>query len=58
MQLAAYDSGLGMDGARCANVYLNEVGEVKIFEYTNLELGEAYDCFFHLLRFYRIKNKI
>lgn len=58
MQLAAYRVGLGMPMARCANVYFNEQGGVKIIEHSQDDLNDAYDCFQYLLAFYRKKNKI
>lgn len=58
MQLAAYRVGLGMPEARCANVYFNEQGDVKLIEHSAEDLSDAYDCFQYLLAFYRRKNKI
>lgn len=58
MQLAAYREGLGMPVARCANVYFNEQGDVKLVEHSESDLAEAYECFQYLLAFYRKKNKI
>lgn len=58
MQLAAYRVGLGMPNARCANVYFNEQGDVKLVEHSESDLFDAYECFQYLLAFYRKKNKI
>ena len=58
MQLAAYREGLGMPAARCANVYFNEQGDVKLVEHSESDLAEAYECFQYLLSYYRCKNKI
>lgn len=58
MQLSAYRVGLGMPMARCANVYFNEKGDVKLIEHSQEALQEAFECFQHLLAFYRKKNNI
>lgn len=58
MQLAAYRVLLGVPRARCANVFLNEKGDVKIIEHDQDDLKSAYECFQCLLQFYRIKNSI
>ncbi|CAB4121796.1 hypothetical protein UFOVP20_8 [uncultured Caudovirales phage] len=58
MQLAAYREGLSMPAARCANVYFNEQGDVKLVEHSESDLAEAYECFQYLLSYYRKKNKI
>ena len=58
MQLAAYRVLLGVPRARCANVFLNEKGDVKIIEHDQDDLKSAYECFKCLLQFYRIKNSI
>jgi len=58
MQLAAYRNGLCLYGARCANVFVNEQGDVKIIEHSEEDLSRAMICFNHLLAFYRIKNKL
>jgi len=58
LQLAAYREGLGMPAARCANVYFNEQGDVKLIEHSENDLAEAYECFQYLLSYYRCKNKI
>lgn len=58
MQLAAYRVGLGKPLARCANVFFNEDGDVKIIEHSNDDLNDAYECFGLLLAFYKKRNKI
>jgi DNA polymerase-3 subunit alpha len=58
MQLAAYREGLQMPVARCANVYFNEQGDVKLVEHSETELAESYECFQYLLAFYKKKNRI
>ena len=58
MQLAAYRHLLGVPNARCANVFLNERGDVKIIEHDQEDLADAYECFKCLLKFYQIKNNI
>ena len=58
MQLAAYREGLGMPEARCANVFFNEAGDVKLIEHKPDDLADAWGCFKHLLSFYKLKSKI
>jgi hypothetical protein len=58
MQLAAYRMGLGMREARCANVFFNEQGDVKLIEHKPDDLIDAWGCFLHLLSFYKIKNNL
>jgi len=58
MQLAAYRQGLGMSSARCANVYFNEQGDVKLVEHSEKDLSNAWACFQYLLMFYKTKNNI
>lgn len=58
MQLAAYREGLGMPGARCANVFFNAEGEVKVIEHSQDDLSAAWLCFQYLLMFYKTKNNI
>jgi len=58
MQLAAYRKGLGMPEARCANVFFNEQGDVKLIEHKPDDLEDAWSCFLHLLTFYKLKNKL
>lgn len=58
MQLAAYRVGLGMPMARCANVYFNEQGDVKLIEHSADDLDDAFSCFQCLLQFYKIKNNL
>lgn len=58
MQLAAYSIGLDMGDARCANVFVNEQGDVKIIEHSQKDLEDAWMCFECLLMFYKIKNNL
>lgn len=59
MQAAAYREGLGMPNANCAIVYVNALtDQVKLIEIAQPDLQKGWDCFVHLLEFYRIKNKL
>ena len=58
MQLAAYRVGLGKPTARCANVYFTLDGPVKLIEHSEADLAQAWDCFQHLLAFYKRKNNL
>jgi hypothetical protein len=61
MQLAAYCVGLGYDlkDCRAAIVFVNGItGDVKLCEIESENLQNAWDCFKHLLLFYKIKNNI
>jgi hypothetical protein len=58
MQLAAYRQGFSMPKARCANVFFNEQGDVKLIEHKPDDLIDAWGCFLHLLSFYKIKNNL
>ena len=59
MQLAAYRSGFGMPSARCAIVYVNATqNKAKIVEIPDADLRIGWDCFSHLLSFYRAKNRL
>jgi hypothetical protein len=59
MQLAAYRSGFGMPSARCAIVYVNAAqNKAKIVEIPDADLRIGWDCFSHLLSFYRAKNRL
>lgn len=59
MQLAAYRSGFGMASARCAIVYVNATqNKAKIVEIPDADLRIGWDCFSHLLSFYRAKNRL
>lgn len=53
MQLAAYRIGLNMSKARCANVFFTEQGDVKIIEHSEDDLQLAFDCFDHLLQYFK-----
>lgn len=51
MQLAAYRVGLGLDNARCANVFIClEDGAVEFHEWDNAELDKQFANFADLLR--------
>jgi hypothetical protein len=61
MQLAAYCVGLGykIEECRAAIVFVNgTTNEVKLCEIPSDSLKSAWECFTHLLAFYRIKNNI
>lgn len=58
MQLAAYRVGLALPHARCANIFVSRSvpGLCVIKEWTPEELDEAWEMYYHLLRFWQIKN--
>jgi hypothetical protein len=58
MQLAAYRVGLGMPGARCANVFVsrNVPGLVVIKEWEEEEIARGWKMFSSLLNFWQVKN--
>jgi hypothetical protein len=61
MQLAAYCVGLGykIEECRAAIVFVNgTTNEVKLCEIPPDSLKSAWECFTHLLAFYRLKNNI
>ena len=59
MQLAAYRQGFEMPNARCAIVYVNALqNKAKLVEIPDADLRIGWDCFTHLLAFYRAKNKL
>jgi len=59
MQLAAYRMGFEMPKARCAIVYVNALqNKAKLLEIPEDDLRIGWDCFSHLLSFYRVKNKL
>jgi hypothetical protein len=61
MQLAAYCVGLGykLEECRAAIVFVNgTTNEVKLCEIPPDSLKSAWECFTHLLAFYRLKNNI
>mgnify|MGYP003345752673 FL=1 len=59
MQLAAYRMGLDMPTARCAIIFVNgNTNQVKLCEIGSADLENAWECFNHLLSFYRLKNKL
>ena len=59
MQLSAYRVGLGMPGARCANVFVSRSvpGLVKVVEWSQENLDRGWQMFFHLLFFWKLKHK-
>lgn len=61
MQLAAYCVGMGykIEDCRAAIVFVNgTTNEVKLCEIPQANLKLAWECFTHLLAFYRLKNNI
>ena len=59
MQLSAYRQGFEMPKARCAIVYVNALqNKAKLVEIPDDDLRIGWDCFTHLLAFYRAKNKL
>ena len=58
MQLAAYRVGLALPKARCANIFVSRSvpGLCVIKEWTAEELDEAWEMYYHLLRFWQIKH--
>jgi len=59
MQLAAYRHGFEMPKARCAIVYVNaNENKAKLLEIPDDDLRIGWECFSHLLAFYRAKNKL
>ena len=59
MQLAAYRQGFEMPNARCAIVYVNALqNKAKLIEIPEDDLRIGWECFTHLLAFYRAKNKL
>jgi len=59
MQLSAYRMGFEMPKARCAIVYVNALqNKAKLVEIPEDDLRIGWECFTHLLAFYRAKNKL
>ena len=59
MQLSAYRQGFEMPKARCAIVYVNALqNKAKLVEIPEDDLRIGWECFTHLLAFYRAKNKL
>ena len=57
LQLAAYRQGLGIPNARCAIVFVNGTSnEVKLIEVEEEELQRGWECYWHLLKVYQLKN--
>lgn len=59
MQLAAYREGLQMPSAQCAIVYVSVTtpGLCRLIEIPEEELSRGWECFVHLLGFWKAKNK-
>lgn len=59
MQLSAYRVGLGMPGARCANVFVSRSvpGLVKVVEWSQEDLNRGWQMFCSLLKFWQLKNQ-
>ena len=59
MQLAAYRHGLGVPHARCANVFASRThpGLIKVVEWSEEDLVNAWEMFQCLLRYWKLKNK-
>lgn len=58
MQLAAYRVGLGMQSARCANVFVSRSapGLVKIIEWRPEDMVRGWKMFVRLLEFWQLKH--
>lgn len=58
MQLAAYRHGLGIENARCANVFasVTHPGLIKVVEWTQEDLSKGWEMFQCLLQFWKLKN--
>jgi hypothetical protein len=58
MQLAAYREGLGIEKARCANIFVSSThpGLVKIIEWSEKDLDRGINMFHALLYFWTLKN--
>lgn len=57
MQLAAYRHGLGMDGARCAIVYVSSTtpGLAKLIEFPEAGLQKGWTMFYSLLHYWQAR---
>ena len=59
MQLAAYRMGLDLPHARCAIVYVNAISNtVRLIEIEEEDLQKGWECYWHLLKLYQIKNDL
>lgn len=58
MQLAAYRHGLGLNHARCANVFasVTHQGLVKVVEWSEADLVRGWEMFQCLLNYWRLKH--
>lgn len=58
MQLAAYRHGLGMPKARCANAFVSvqQPVQVKVVEWSEVDLERGLSMFMCLLSFWQLKN--
>jgi hypothetical protein len=59
LQLAAYREGLGMPQARAAICYVSVTtpGLAKVVEIPEEDLSRGWECFVHLLSFWKAKNR-
>lgn len=59
IQLAAYRHGLGLDGARCANVFVSRSvpGLVAVKEWSEEDLKRGLEMFKSLLAFWKLRTK-
>lgn len=58
MQLSAYRVGLGMQRAKCANVYVSrsQPGVVRLIEWSQEDLDRGWQMFLRLLEFWQLKT--
>lgn len=58
LQLAAYREGLGLPGARCANVFVSRTNPdlAVTHEWTEEDLKRGWKMFQHLLNYWQLKN--
>jgi hypothetical protein len=59
MQLSAYRVGLGIQNARCANVFVSRSvpGLAVVKEWSAEDLKRGWEMFYHLLNFWQTKNR-
>lgn len=60
MQLAAYRHGLGIPSADCYNLFISsqDTSIIKLVQYKDDELQQAWEMFKCLLRFWQLNNKM
>ena len=58
MQLAAYRSGLALNGAKCANLFVSTTHPnlVALYEWTLADVDRGWLMFEALLKFWQAKN--